>query len=205
MRYGISVYIKRKIAWKSENLYCHHCWFDKIWAACVLRRLHLRTWNYLRRSQQVKVVQNHWSHPLELHPQQKEPIQLISPPISKTSMHKKFDSIISALDGTQDKIKQYLPTFFSEYFTQKKIKQATSLESKFHDCQISVKIKCQIGKCASIEKVGSILSALNGIYEKIKLCQCLPTTFSRWRRKDMFEVLNQSNAFASKNLKHRHC
>jgi len=50
---------------------------------------------------------------LDLHPQQKQSIQLISPSIGKSSIHNKMDSIISTLDAIPDKIKLAPPCTFS--------------------------------------------------------------------------------------------
>jgi len=79
---------------------------DKMCAARILQCLRFRTWNHLRHSQRVKAVRNHCSHPLDLHPQQKQSIQLISRSNGKSSIHKKLDSIISGLDAIPDKMKR---------------------------------------------------------------------------------------------------
>ena len=148
-------------------------WIDKMCAARILRCLSFRTWNHLRHSQRVKAVRNHYSHPLDLHLQQKQSIQLISRPIGKHSIHKKWDLIISGLDVIPDKIKQGLPSTFSQ---RRRWDRFQVLYSNF----TIVTTECHSGKCASIGKVDSNISALDGIQDKIKLC--LPTTFSRRRR-----------------------
>ena len=59
---------------------------------------------YLRHSQRVKADRNHYSHPLDLHPQQKQSIQLISRPIGKRSTQKmRLDYLWTGCDSRQNK------------------------------------------------------------------------------------------------------